>query len=241
MKGSLSAGDLEVRGESVQTFEKFPQSMQHSTSDNVVQCMASKKVTDSEKNGQSMRCSTSDNIVQYKTSKKVPDSEKVAQPMQYSNSDNVVSYTAPQKVTDSEKVAQPMQQSCSDRVVHYTAANRAVKYSALDKFVQYSASDRVVNALRYTSSEKQALPVNRVHSIQFPPIVAVAQSISTIQDQEEVIFFFYPLPKVEGSIYRFGVVRPAVCLSVRLSVCLSQTCWGYISKTITDLNIKLQG
>ena len=30
-------------------------------------------------------------------------------------------------------------------------------------------------------------------------------------------------------------------LSVRLFVCPSQTCWGYISKTITDLNMKLQG
>jgi len=30
-------------------------------------------------------------------------------------------------------------------------------------------------------------------------------------------------------------------IDLALSVCPSQTCWGYISKTITDLNMKLKG
>jgi len=46
-------------------------------------------------------------------------------------------------------------------------------------------------------------------------------------------------PKAEG--YRFRIVRPAVRPSVRMSVRPSQTCWGYISKIITDLNMNLQG
>jgi len=46
---------------------------------------------------------------------------------------------------------------------------------------------------------------------------------------------FYPPPKAEG--YRFGVVRPAVGPNVCPIV---QTCWGYIAKIITDLNMKLQ-
>jgi len=37
--------------------------------------------------------------------------------------------------------------------------------------------------------------------------------------------------------YRFCVVRTAVRPSIRPS----QTCWGYISKTITDFNMKRQG
>jgi len=55
---------------------------------------------------------------------------------------------------------------------------------------------------------------------------------------------YYPSPKAEG--YRFGVVRLAVCPLVwmsgcRMSVRPSKTCWGYISKTVTDLHMKLQG
>jgi len=49
-----------------------------------------------------------------------------------------------------------------------------------------------------------------------------------------VLYLYYPPPKAEG--YRFGVVR----LDVWMSICMSQTCLGYISKTITDLNMKLQ-
>ena len=47
---------------------------------------------------------------------------------------------------------------------------------------------------------------------------------------------YYPPPKVGR--YRFGVF-PSGCSPIRPDVRPSQTCWGYISKTITDLNKKL--
>ena len=51
---------------------------------------------------------------------------------------------------------------------------------------------------------------------------------------------YYSAPKTEG--YRFSVVRLAVRPSGCLDVWMSVTnLLGYISKTITDLNMKLQG